>query len=144
MRKRRILLILIIANILFIWGNSMLSQEQSRNLSVFFRDILRNIFDFAGGSDAISTHMVRKSAHLFEFLVLSILITLYSSKPGLKSCAKIIAAGVIVASIDETIQIFTLRGPAVKDVLIDISGYLIGFLIITVIKQARKRKRAIE
>lgn len=145
MRKKQLLLIiLIIMNILFIWGNSMLSQEQSRNLSIFFRDILRNIFDFTGGGDAISTHMVRKSAHVFEFLVLGILITLFCGKSGLKKCVMIIAAGVSVAIIDETIQIFTGRGPAVKDVLIDTVGYIIGFLIIMIIKRMRNQKNAME
>ena len=139
MRKKQLLLIiLIIMNILFIWGNSMLSQEQSRHLSVFFRDILRSIFDFAGGSDAISDHMVRKSAHMFEFLVLGILVTLLIGKARFKNCVMTIAAGVLVASVDETIQIFTGRGPAVKDVMIDTAGFLAGFLFIMLLKQMRK------
>ena len=145
MRKKHILpIILITANILFIWGNSMLSQEQSRSLSTFFHNILGRIFDSAGGGDVVSHHMVRKLAHVFEYLVLSVQLTLFFGKPRLKNCAMIIAAGVLVAIIDETIQIFSGRGPAVKDVLIDTVGCLIGFLIIMLIKQLRKRKRAVE
>ena len=118
----------------------MLSQEQSSNLSMFFRDILRTIFDYTGGSDAISNHMVRKMAHVFEFLVLGVQITLFLKRTGLKKCLMIIAVGMSVAIIDETIQIFTGRGPAVKDVLIDTGGYLIGFLIVVLINCRRNRK----
>ena len=141
--KKQILPIVLIAlNILFIWGNSMLSKEQSHNLSAFFRDILRGIFDSSGGSDVISDHTVRKAAHVFEFLVLGVLLTLFYGKSKLRNCLMIIGGGVSVAAIDETIQIFSGRGPAVKDVLIDACGCLIGFLIVMLIKRMRSTKSA--
>ena len=37
--------------------------------------------------------------------------------------------GIAVATADECIQIFTRRGPAVTDVLIDLSGYAFALLI---------------
>ena len=53
----------------------------------------------------------------------------------LKNCLVIFFAAVPVAAIDETIQIFTERGPAVKDVMIDICGYALGFMIVMLIKR---------
>ena len=145
MRKKQLLLtILIIANILFIWGNSVLSQELSRNLSAFFRDILRNIFNSVGSSNMITNHMVRKSAHVFEYSALSMLLMVFFDEVRLKSGLMSLAAGVSVAIIDETIQIFASRGSAVKDVLIDTGGCLTGFLIIMIIKRIRNQKREME
>ena len=138
-RKQILPITLIVLNILFIWGNSVLSREQSHNLSAFFRDILSGIFGSADSGDELSVHAVRKAAHVLEFLVLSSLLTLFYGKPKLRSFVMIIGLGILVAAVDETIQIFSGRGPAVKDVLIDTIGCLIGFLLVALIKQIRSK-----
>ena len=135
MRKRYIFpVIIILLNLMFIWGNSVFSQEHSHQISTMFRGILSKFFDLEGGADALSDHYVRKAAHVFEYFVLGVLLTSFFGRLRLKNCLVIFFAAVPVAAIDETIQIFTGRGPAVKDVMIDICGYALGFLIVMLIK----------
>ncbi len=139
MHKKRILFVLLIAlNLLFIWGNSALSQQHSHAISMAFKGFLERLLPFDLSSvNFNSEHYLRKAAHVFEYLVLGTLLTLCFGKFRVKNCLMIIIAGAMVASLDETIQIFTARGPAVKDVMIDFSGFMIGFLVIMAFKGRR-------
>ncbi len=145
MRKKWIIfIVLIILNIMFIWGNSMLSQDSSHNLSSVFRDLLnRLLHDTINVDNSFSENFVRKLAHVFEYLVLGLLVALCFLKPKLRVWIAILAAGVLTASIDEIIQIFTGRGPAVKDVMIDTCGYFLGFLIASLAKYIRGKKHGL-
>lgn len=141
MRKRYFLpVIIILLNLVFIWGNSVFSQEHSHQISTMFRGFLSKFFDLEGGADALSDHFIRKAAHVFEYFVLGILLTSFFGRLKLKNCLAVFFAAVPVAAIDETIQIFTGRGPAVKDVMIDICGYAMGFMIVMLIKRYIGRK----
>lgn len=146
MRKKRLLLVvLIIVNLLFIWGNSVLSQQQSHAISMSLKNFLTHLLPFDFSSvNFNSEHYLRKAAHVFEYLVLGVLLTLCFGKFRLKNCLMIIAAGVIVASLDETIQIFTERGPAVKDVMIDICGFMIGFIAVMALKRRHVRALSLQ
>lgn len=145
MRKKWIIfIVLIILNIMFIWGNSMLSQDSSHNLSSVFRNLLNHfLHDTVNVDDSLSENFVRKLAHVFEYLVLGLLVTLCFFKPKLRVWIAILAAGVLIASIDETIQIFTGRGSAVKDVMIDTCGYFSGFLLAALAKYIRCKKHGL-
>ena len=47
-----------------------------------------------------------------------------------------------VAFIDETIQIFSGRGPQIRDVWVDLLGASIGLLIATVVRKIWKYKKS--
>lgn len=82
---------------------------------------------------------VRKAAHVVEFGCFGILLTLYlSGRTGErgKLVRLLCAAGLLVALLDETIQLFNDRTSSVKDIWIDFSGFLIGCAIIFALKSS--------
>ena len=129
-RKIRVCTALLLLNILFIWGNSLLPGSVSGAISHWLRDMLD--FVLPGKSDdPNSGHgLLRKLAHFTEFACLGGLFTwLFTMihKPAIVT----IACGLPVAVIDETIQYFVPdRGPSIRDVLIDAAGVLIGMAIL--------------
>jgi VanZ family protein len=89
-------------------------------------------------------HLVRKNAHFFNFLVLSMLVIYALRRSGRKGFKWfIIAIGIciIYAVSDEIHQLYVPgRGAQLKDVLIDSSGVLVGgslYLITRKIKICR-------
>ena len=124
-----ILLILSIFIVLFIWGNSILPARISGAISEFVRRLLDN---------DLTSYTVRKTGHFTEFFALGAVWKSYLHLRFLKSerterkvhALVAVLTGVLVPLIDETIQTFNDRGPMVKDIWIDISGYTCGCLIV--------------
>ena len=117
---------LLIANVLFIWGNSLLPGSVSGAISGWVRDALS--FLFPGGATAPdSGHgLLRKLAHFTEFACLGALFA-WLFGMHCKPLLLALPCGFLIACADETIQRFVPdRGPAFKDVLIDTSGVLVG------------------
>lgn len=145
-RKIRICATLLVVNVLFIWGNSLLPGSVSGAISHFVRDILAYIFP-GGSSDPDSGHgLLRKLAHFTEFACLG---ALFAWLFGMLRRPLLFAlpCGFAVACIDETIQRFVPdRGPAFKDVLIDTSGALLGIGLLFLGYTIRKKqaKQALE
>lgn len=81
--------------------------------------------------------LLRKTGHLSEYLILGILtqFTVLQTKLKYKKIAGILF-GILVASVDETIQLFVEgRSGQVSDVLLDGVGVLCGiFVLISIIK----------
>ena len=141
-RKMRICATLLVLNLVFIWGNSLLPGSVSGAISHWLRDLLALLFP-GGPTEPDSGHgLLRKLAHFTEFACLGALFAwLFGMlhKPFLLA----LPCGFAAASVDETIQRFVPdRGPSFVDVLIDTSGALLGivFLIVgyTVFKKNRK------
>lgn len=129
-KKQRICVALLVLNVAFIWGNSLLPGSVSGAISQFVRDILA--FLFSGGStDPNAGHgLLRKLAHFMEFASLGALFAWLFAMYR-KPIPVALPCGFAVACIDETIQLFVPdRGPAVKDVLIDTSGVLLGIILL--------------
>ncbi len=145
-KKRKILsyilIFIILATVCYIFSNSSLGKEDSSKTSngvyASCKEFVADVFgeDFSLSVFSVITHNVfRKLAHFFEYFVLglevSILyICLKLDKSDLLLLLFFYAFGLIVASSDETFQIFTNRGPSVIDVLIDYSGYLFALIIV--------------
>ena len=133
--KTKIACIIIAAILLaFIWGNSMLPRAQSSDLSVWAMGILNKIFsaDVTAEGSVEGAGALRKIAHFAEFCalgaVLSILFWQIIKDKRIMTLS-LALSGVFVALFDETIQIFSGRGPLVSDVWLDISGYAVGCAI---------------
>ena len=148
-RKRLTLCItLLILNLAFIWGNSLLPAQVSRAFSGFVRNILAAILP-AGGSDQVGDGhgLLRKLAHFTEFaclgLLLSWLVRMLRSKQWEHILLPLLI-GALVAAVDETIQLFVPgRGPGILDVGIDTLGVTLGIVLINLylsIKQKFWRK----
>ena len=127
-----IISIIIVANIAFIWGNSLKSRGESQMLSLGVLQLIRPLLDAIFSPENVTDHLVRKLAHFTEFGALGsefALVTILLRKVKLQSIMNCLFAGLAVAVIDETIQIFSTRGSLVADVWIDFSGVVAGVMI---------------
>ena len=118
-KRIRLCVALLILNVLFIWGNSMLPGSVSAVISGWVRDLLAAIF---GGDDGTGTGhgLIRKLAHFTEFACLGSLFAWLFGMLGKKTIWALLC-GFLAASADETIQIFVPnRGPRILDVLLHI------------------------
>ena len=144
--SRYIILFFIVLTIAFIWGNSTLSQEQSNQVSQTVREVVNKIVpaNEQNPDGSFSNHFIRKAAHVFEYATLGVLLAVLIDKITLKQMGFALAFGVVIASFDETIQIFFQRGPAVRDVMIDTCGLVCGMLCVYFIRilsrELRRRK----
>lgn len=135
LRSKILLIIGIIINI-FIWTNSLLPASVSSSQSGFVADILYPPFE-----DIIEVNkfyqIIRKLAHFTEFMLLGIVFSLFYLSIGKNKYYFItLIHGLIVAIIDETIQLFIPgRAGLITDVLIDTSGVLFGLFIIILINK---------
>ncbi len=129
MKLKIILLIICLCVIGFIWGNSLLSTELSSQLSQTVGELLAGILGKGNATETVGGLSVRKLAHFAEFFALgaAIMSLLMISVKGLyKRYSAATFLGLLVPVIDETIQIFSGRGSSLRDVWIDVGGYVLG------------------
>ena len=145
-----ILAVIIAANIAFIWWNSSKSRSQSQLLSLGLLNLIRPLLDAIFSPENVTDHLVRKLAHFVEFGALGaelVLLIVLLRKVTLQSVLNCLFAGLTVAVVDETIQIFSARGSQVSDVLLDFSGVVAGvafvLLVYAIVARIRKREKQI-
>ena len=117
---------LILANIAFIWGNSMLpgqvSQQVSGGAMGWFGFLVAAFGDFG-------EKVLRKIAHLAEFASLGLLLGVFFRLLK-KNIALPLLCGLLVACVDETIQIYIPgRASSLMDVWIDMGGMALGMIL---------------
>lgn len=128
-KRMRLCTALLICNLVFIWGNSLLPGEVSGAFSAWVKGLLASLFP-SDHDDAISGGLLRKVAHFTEFACLGMCLGWLF---GMLQKGKLLpfGCGVLAASIDETIQRFVPdRGPSIKDVCIDSAGVLTGLVLL--------------
>lgn len=132
-----LLSILLLCNLAFIWGNSLVSQAESHDLSV---GVLNFLPDFAKAlfpNQEQLVHFVRKLAHFTEFACLgglsAGLLALFH-KVSFHLVVHLFCCGFFVAAIDETIQIFTGRGSQLQDVWLDFAGFVTGLFLVLLVR----------
>lgn len=135
----RLCIALLIANLLFIWGNSLLPAPVSSALSDWVKEILRKLSTSVGPGGESSGHgLLRKVAHFSEFATLGLWLGWLQAlmQPvRRKHWAYPLLGGFLVACVDETIQLFVPgRSGSVMDVGIDTLGATLGIVIITLIQ----------
>ena len=128
------------ANLLFIWGNSLLPGETSGAIS---GGIFTWLTGLTGADGGFGELLLRKLGHFTEFACLGALLWRLCRELGQKGIHAFtmpLLGGVLAAVLDETIQVFVPgRGPSVLDVWIDTAG-LCGGLILVAIGYHYKRK----
>ncbi len=145
---RAFLLILMVLTVLFIWGNSVLGREASSAQSGWVRAFLQSLVDLLGLSIEVTMHGVRKLAHFLEYFVLGTEMTLYAlcgHKLDRHSIGGVLGTVFAVAFLDETIQVFSNRGPMITDVWLDFGGAVTALLLVAALQyliDACKRKRS--
>ena len=130
-----VLLLIIACTLVFIYAQSVKPPEVSKQESDKVGEIIEEIIppDTKPG-EFIQTNL-RKLAHFTEFFVLGLEIALYGvffTRILANKCL-LLPLGMILALFDETIQIFSKRGPQVKDVWIDVLGYSIALVSVYVV-----------
>ena len=154
----RLLLVLICFNLAFIWGNSLLDGKKSNAVSDRVVEVVEKVVEMVVKPKPSAENptqkkldlsfFVRKSAHIIEFLLLAVWLTLISSGRGKLRFPLILFAGMSSALIDETIQLFTGRTSSVIDVWIDLMGFATGILltagISALLRVRRGRQKAVK
>ena len=117
-----------------IFGNSTKSVAESKADSNTVVEIVKPIIDPHDKlSESEVSFLVRKSGHFVEYMILGIECGLFAYY----ICKKLTLLGVIssaffcllTANLDEFWQSFTGRGSLVSDVLLDLSGAVVGIAI---------------
>lgn len=156
MKRKRILTVLIVLALVFIWGNSLVSRELSGEISDGIMAVLNSAAEKLGfGQDTFTymmdedgdgvaeqptSHIIRKAAHITEYAVFTALVFLRLENAGKKRFFTVWGLGTLTGAIDETLQIFSHRGSQVRDVLIDSAGALLGLGIVSLILYIISRK----
>lgn len=128
-KRMRLCMFLLMGNLIFIWGNSLLPGEVSGAFSDWVKSLLAHIFPM-DGPEASGGFLLRKLAHFSEFAFLGVWLgwLFAMMKKGVLLPA---FWGVAAACVDETIQCFVPgRGPGLRDVAIDSCGVLTGLALL--------------
>ena len=134
--KRWILYIVLCLIVFFIWDNSLQNGGTSDGFSLIFAKWIApiaNKLGFYGNLWALN-RIIRKLAHLTEFTILGgVLYVVLRRYIEYGTVVKTIVVGIVIASLDEFIQLFSLgRSSQLSDVLIDTVGIIIGISVVKV------------
>ena len=121
-----------------------ISSDQSGELIKMLSNlpIIGNVIDYMMKID-IAQFIVRKSAHMFAYFLLFILMFMYAYKnnKGVKKSYFIgFVATFLYACTDEIDQVFIEgRSGEIRDILVDSTGALIGMVLVGIILKIKKR-----
>lgn len=146
---KTVLICLMAITVLFILYQSSLPPEESKETSDSVGGIIADIIPPETPPGQFIQINLRKIAHFVEFAVLGAEFAAFVLIYFRKWSAILFGypAAIITALLDETLQVFTGRGPDVKDVWLDFSGFLssslvifgVFFLLILVIRLSKKK-----
>ena len=143
-KQLTVCLCLILLNLSFIWGNSLLPGPQSAEVSGGIMELLEELLESVAPN---GEHLIRKLAHFSEFACLGLLFAWLFQILGQSRFHVFtmpLLFGSMAALVDETLQVLTPeRGPSVVDVWIDIAGVTTGILLLLLglcLWQTRKSK----
>ena len=139
-----LILFLIVALTAFIWYNSTVNKSDSGELSQSIAAKALGIFNIEDQKIIEqANHIIRKIAHFTEFFVLGLfycLVCVFQKSKATSTIFFPMFCTMSTAVIDEFIQSFSDRGPALSDVLLDFSGALSGILAVIFIRRMMKRR----
>lgn len=123
--------VLLVLNLCFIWGNSLLPAEASQALSDEILELLPQLPQGIVASEEEST-LLRKLAHFTEFTVLGLLLRWLAALLK-KHTRYSLFLGIAAACVDESIQFFIPgRSPGLLDVGIDTCGVMAGIVLLQI------------
>lgn len=132
--RMRLCVALLIVNLAFIWGNSLLPASASDALSRWVRDVLGAVFPGSSQGGDRGHGFLRKLAHFCEFCSLGgLLAWLYGMqrKTWRRAAVSSIGCAAAAACLDETIQIVSPgRYPSILDVGLDTAGAAVGITVL--------------
>lgn len=127
-RRMRLCVALLIGNLAFIWGNSLLPGTVSGAFSDWVGELLAGLM--SGGGRETGGGLLRKAAHFTEFTALGMCLGWLARMLGKKKALPLLW-GIAAACMDETIQRFVPgRYSSIRDVAIDSAGVLTGMILL--------------
>ena len=129
---RIVLVLLVLATIAHAFYQSSLPPEKSTQQSDKVGDIIEEIVPPETKPGEYIQKNIRKLAHFTEFFFLGLWASLYVALFSRKTVSflNLCFFGTAIALLDETVQIFSERGPSVKDIWIDLFGYATALLLV--------------
>lgn len=124
--------------VMAIFANSLTPSDLSNMKSLAVANFLQEIADLMPVNFTISNHMVRKSAHFFEYMILGIFLTCSIGISGGYKRKYIVIAmiAILIPVIDENIQrAVPGRMYSFSDIILDISGASIGFMCVVILRR---------
>ncbi len=120
----------------FIFINSALPADVSSQESGSITELINSLLSRVGIGLALSEHLVRKFAHFIEYFVLGTLLFYTVRSFNLRRTKSVFVVpliGFLVASVDETIQLFSFgRSAQVSDVLLDFIGVFSAVILFSI------------
>ena len=145
--RRKILTVLIVLLLAFIWGNSMLSRAKTTKISQSVTNTVNaevHAVVSAAPARRFTDTQIRKAAHFAEYAALG-LLTLWWMLAGAlrlgKTWPHLTLFGLGAAFLDETIQLFSGRTANIRDVWLDLAGFTAGVLLTLLCSLLFRRKR---
>ena len=126
---------LIVLTLLFVFIQSMLPPEKSSAESEVVGDIIEEIIPPDTNAGQYIQINLRKIAHFVEFAILGVELSIYVlffTKRRIFVALSYFSA-LFAAFIDESIQMFSGRGPAILDVWIDFFGFFVFSTVVYLI-----------
>ena len=137
-------MILIVVWLIVIWGHSMQPAVVSENESGRFLQFISKVIPGIYNNDT-GMFIVRKAAHFTEYTLLGVLLCMMYSmytKGAFRRFCEPALTGLLVAFIDETIQLFVDgRSGEIRDMWIDFGGVSLGVLIVLAFVNNRRYGR---
>ena len=147
LNNRKIMTGLIALTLCAIWIQSALGSDRSEAESMWLFGRVYGILRFLVGEERATVHLLRKLAHFTEFFILGtegMALRRSYRRRDVCSFITVFLLCNFAAFLDETIQLFSGRGPSVTDIWIDTSGAFSGmmfFLVFAEIRDALIRKK---
>ena len=130
-----VLLSLFLLSLAFIFYNSSLPPAESSEESGKVGGFLALIFPEGAPFTEFLLTNLREIAHFAEFFILGVfsalMLVLFSYRPMTLAAASVIF-GHLVGFLDETVQIFSGRGPEITDVWLDTLGYFTATALVII------------
>jgi VanZ family protein len=131
---KKLFLLLLFFVVLFIWINSMMPSGLSNEFSNSILKLLGGTVTYSReeakqATTLFNSENVRKLAHFLEYAAFGCLAEILKLKYR-RRLADILLFGLSIAVIDETIQLFDGRTSSIKDIWIDMAGFLFAILIV--------------
>lgn len=146
----RLLYITLAISLLVVWGQSCLSKAESTVNSDMVVGVLMPVEEMKNGTQEQfeeydrAAALVRKIAHVVEYSALGfqiMAIFLLKDKKRINDHVSVLYIGLTIALIDETLQIFSSRGPLVSDLWIDLAGIVVGIGLVSLVRLIVTRRK---
>jgi len=146
-KKQKLLLLLFILTLIFIFVQSLLpgsvSEEESGSVLNFLRPVLCLFLK----DEWVTMNFIRKLAHFTEYAVLSLetgfLFANSDSHEKIHRSSAFLTMGLFSAFLDETLQLFTdARSGEVRDIWIDLMGFIAGGLTVLLLRKLLSLRQA--